>query len=272
MWRLYPPIKSLWTLLVSVLVAGILLGVMGNCAYDALSLEGCTLTLDPRTLLRPFILGIILAFLLLGGLRLAAGRSYHRREARKSFALLKPADELRPEDLGFQMIQPGEAPDPHKRPFYSLYIPRSASEENRNRTYTEAELVEGLQAGRSLVLLGEPLDGKSHTLYEIVKYMDGYQIVRPSPGQGLPRDEDFFLIEGEKVILLLEDLHNYVGRQMDLLEFHRKLVDHTTLCVVASTCRDGPNRKWWRQDSDDSMRTSISSSGSSHPPQKTKVA
>jgi hypothetical protein len=223
MWRLYPPLKSLWTVLVSVLVAGILLGVLGNCAYDALSSEGCTLTLNPRNLLRPSILGIILALLLLGILRLVAGRSYRRHEAPKSFALLKRADELRPEDLGFQMLRPGEPSDPHKRPFYPLYIPRSASEENRGSTYTEAELVEELQAGRNLLLLGQPLDGKSRTIYEIVRNMDGYQVVRPSPSKEVPHDDDFFLVKGEKVIFLLKDLQNYLGRRMDLLEFHRKI-------------------------------------------------
>lgn len=73
--------------------------------------------------------------------------------------------------------------------------------------------------------------------------MDGYRVVGPSPSKGMPLDEDFSLLEGERVILLLEDLHNYVGRQVDLLEFHRKVVDHASSCVVASTCRDGPEQK-----------------------------
>jgi hypothetical protein len=59
----------------------------------------------------------------------------------------------------------------------------------------------------------------------------------------LPRDEHFSLLKGERVILLLEDLQNYVGRQLGLLEFHKKLVDYASSCVVASTCRDGPEQK-----------------------------
>ncbi len=243
MWRLYPLLRSLWTLLISVLVAGVLLGVLGNCAYDALSPEGCTLTLNPRDLLRPSVLGIILAFMLLGSLRLVAGRSYRRHEARKSFALLKPVEELSPEDLGFQVLQPGERSDPHKRPFYPTYITRTASEDNTGRAFTEDELAEELQAGKSFVLLGQPLDGKSRTLYESIGRMDGYQVVRPSPSKELPRDDDFSLLEGRQVILLLEDLHNYVGRQVDLLEFRQKLEQHASSCVVASTCRDGPEQK-----------------------------
>jgi tetratricopeptide (TPR) repeat protein len=170
-------------------------------------------------------------------------QSHHRHEALKSFALFKPIEKLSPEDCGFQVLQLGERPDTGKRPFYSTYLTRSASEEGSNRAYTEAELAEALREGKGFVLLGQPLDGKSRTLYEIVMQMAGYRVVRPSPSKGLPQDEEFSLLEGERVILLLEDLHNYVGRRVDLLEFHRKLVDHTSSCVVAATCRDGPEQR-----------------------------
>jgi tetratricopeptide (TPR) repeat protein len=172
-----------------------------------------------------------------------AERSYRRHEALSSFALLKPVEKLTPEDFGFQVMRPGDRPDTYKRPFYRTYISRSASEVSDVKVYTDAELVEVLREGKGLVLLGQPLDGKSRTLYEIVGRMDEYRVVRPSPSKGLPRDEDFSLLDGERVILLLEDLHNYMGRQVDLLEFYQKLGDHASSCVVASTCRDGPEQK-----------------------------
>jgi len=107
MWRLHRPFSSLWTVLVSVLIVGVLLGVLGNCAYDELSTsKGCTLGLNLRDFLRPSILGVIVALLLFLGLRWAAGRSYRRNEALKSFALLKPVEKLSPEDFRFQVLRP----------------------------------------------------------------------------------------------------------------------------------------------------------------------
>jgi tetratricopeptide (TPR) repeat protein len=215
----------------------------GSCAYDAFSPDGCQLSIeDVQELPLTAVLGVASAFLLIGGLRLASGRSHIRHEARKAFALIKPAENLSPEDFGFQVLRPGETADTHKRPLHAAsYVRRAAVEEGTSEaSYTERELVEALRADKGIVLLGQPLDGKSRTLYEILSEMNGYLVVKPFLSKGLPGDDALELVDGKNVILLLEDLHEYVGRQIDLPELRRMLSDRTSSCIVASTCRDGP--------------------------------
>ena len=141
------------------------------------------------------------------------------------------------------MLQPGNHhADTDKRPFYAdSYVQRRAVEEGSGMTsYTEGELAEEAHAGRGFVLLAQPLDGKSCTLYDVLSRLDKHLIVRPFLSKGLPGDNALSLVEGKDVILLLEDLHEYVGRQTDLPEFRCVLLKHASSCVIASTCRDGP--------------------------------
>lgn len=245
MWRLHHLLGPLWAFLVSVLVGGILLGVAGNCAYDALSPEGCRLTLESaEELPKVAVLGIASTFLLVGGLRLAAARSHRRHEARKAFDLIKPVEDLSPEDMGFQQLRPGEQVDTHRRPLHDGgYVGRRAIEEGSGATYTEHALVAELRTGKGFVLLGQPLDGKTRTLYEVLIQMPGYQVVRPSLSKGMPGEDAFALVDGKNVILLLEDLHEWVRSMIDLPEFQRELSGRAQSFVVASTCRDGPELK-----------------------------
>src|SRR5688572_30683429 len=117
MWRLHPLLGPLWTFIVTVFLGGILLGMAGSCAYDAFSPDGCQLSVeDIQELPRTAVLGVASAFLLIGGLRWASGRSHVQHEARKGFALFKAAEDLSPEDFGFQVLRSGEQADTHKRP------------------------------------------------------------------------------------------------------------------------------------------------------------
>ena len=157
MWRLHNFLSSLWTFLVIILGVGLLLGIVGNCAYDELSTRSCTLMLTGRDLLRPSVLGVAATLVLLGGLRLMATQSYRRHESIDKFALLKRVDNFSPDDLSFQVLRPGDRPDTYRRPFYVNYLARSISEEGSNKTYTETELAEALRDGKGIVLLGQPL-------------------------------------------------------------------------------------------------------------------
>jgi hypothetical protein len=71
--------------------------------------------------------------------------------------------------------------------------------------------------------------------------MDGYKILRTKKEEKVP-DEDTFslLLQGKRVVLLLEDLNDYVDRELDLREFGEWLGRHASSWVVTSTCRDGP--------------------------------
>ncbi len=140
------------------------------------------------------------------------------------------------------MLQSGKRADTHKCPFYAgSYVRcRAVEEDSGGASYTERELAEEVRARRGLALLGQPLDGKSRTLYEVLSGMEGHLIVRPLLSKGLLGD-DVLSLRGEGRDLLLEDLHEYVGRQTDLPKLRRVLLKHhASSCGVASTCRDGP--------------------------------
>jgi len=105
--------------------------------------------------------------------------------------------------------------------------------------YTEATLAQGLKDGVGFILLGQPLSGKSHTLYNIIKRMDEFDVVKPLKNEQSFLDDAFSLLEGRKVVLLLDDLNDWVNTTTDLLDFRDKLSCHAASCVVAATCRDG---------------------------------
>jgi tetratricopeptide (TPR) repeat protein len=164
---------------------------------------------------------------------------------RQYFALFKPASELSPEDLGFEWCSPGESTNPRYRPLYSTYIRRRAivyddlADQDSHDVLDEARIAQELSRGRGFVLLGQPLDGKTRTLYEIVKQLAGYYVVTPM-SRPTPPDEAFSLTNGHRVILLLEDLNSYTLGFPDLKEFAAKLSQYADGWAVAATCRDGP--------------------------------
>lgn len=175
------------------------------------------------------------------------------RQARERFNFDPlPANKLQPEDLGFHVLESSkseleETLAQNQRPFHEhSYIPRKAvpyhlrGKEYAQPQYTEDELVKLLQDGKGIILQGPPTDGKSRTLYEIARNTGDYLIVSPKVGE-VPTEEDIdLLFNGHKVVLLLDNLTNYVGAELNLEEVGKSLTRQQVSWVVASTCRDGP--------------------------------
>ena len=244
MWRLYPLLKWFF----AVLLVGLVISVGANVLTALMQESGFRLATQLKDFLRVRFLWIILFFLILAELTLWARRDWYDHQARSNFSILTPTEKLQPQDLGFQVLKPGRQPDPHYRPFYvaSTYIPRrmapyeSIAEEVPHPEYTEETLAQSLRQGRGFLLLGQPLDGKSRTLYDIVRRMEGYEIIMPLRGGSVPPDDAFRVLDGRRAILLLEDVNDYAGARIDLLEFCRKVGQHAQSWVLAATCRDGP--------------------------------
>lgn len=171
-------------------------------------------------------------------------RGERQKSLRPQFALLKDARDLRPEDFGFQVLSAGHPPSIEARPFYLAYIPRhivpyhTATEMTSVSRYTEDTLAEMLRQGKGFVLIGHPLDGKSRTLYEILKGLPSRQVIGPLKSRPLPLDEAFRILEGQHVILLVEALNDYADSVLDLREFSVKLSHYTASSVIVATCRD----------------------------------
>jgi hypothetical protein len=261
---LYAPVSSASAWVVGG-TTGVIVGVFSTYLYDELSEpKGSSFKVSLTDLVRPSSLGMILLFvasslLFLVLLRFLARRAHRRHDARKRFDVLETASKLRPQHLGFQAIAQEEIVPQGLRPFYeSVYVSRSAVpyrqriEEDPQPTFTESELARYLEGGdgRGFALLGPPLDGKTRTLYEIVRRMEGYKVVVPKATEQVPDEEAFsLLLEDERVVLLLDDLTQYVDAKVDLREFWERLRRHASLVVVASTCRDGPELNAVRQTS-----------------------
>jgi tetratricopeptide (TPR) repeat protein len=252
MRKLYPYLKWVWAVPIS---GWVLASPIRACFIGPFQGEGCQWR-QGLDFMEAYGLWVVLTLLVLAGLTFFAWRDRRHHEAREDFALLKPADKLSPEDLDFKVVKSGEPVPQDQRPFYeSIYVSRVAvpyhkrAEDNPQPRYNEAELVNYLEGGdgRGFVFLGPPLDGKSRTLYEIMRRMEGYKVVVPKPTEKAPADEAFsLLLEGERVVMLLDDLTRYVDAEVDLREFWERLRRHVNLGVVASTCRDGPelNAVW----------------------------
>jgi tetratricopeptide (TPR) repeat protein len=259
MWRLFPYLRWFW----GAVVVTIILGAANNLLFAPIRDEVSVFLRVHRPL-------ISLSLLMMGVLTLwswidkrgkqreeETQRQYKEKERERheqaererqlsqNFALFKPAQELRPEDLGFRMLRRGAVPDPRYRPHYEVYIPRKAapydgiSLADYQQTYDENKLAQSLEQGRGFVLVGQPLSGKSRTLYETVRRLVGYHVIRPADGP-TPSDEAFAILKGHRVILFLEDLNSHAPGVPDLKEFSGKLSQYAETWAVAAACRDGP--------------------------------
>jgi tetratricopeptide (TPR) repeat protein len=167
----------------------------------------------------------------------------------QTFELFTPAPMLSPKDLGFQFLipgRPGEYAIPLYRPLYPFYIPRRAVPYNHlpndplHLLYDEQALIQRLQAGGRVLFVGPPLEGKSRVVYHILTQMRGFQILKPSL-EKVPSDDDFAILRGRQVVLLLEDLNTYIDSALDLGAFCAKLSQSgATVWAILATCRDGP--------------------------------
>lgn len=174
-----------------------------------------------------------------------AHRAQRKHRLLVEFDLCTTSENLTPENLGFKTAKPGQVVAQPRRPYYSAYIPRTAVPfadrhcANPEIVRTEAELVAMLERGDGILLVGVPTEGKSRTLFEIVKRVSGFTIVRPRRS-GLPSDDAIALLRGKKIICLLDDISSFVGGATDLYEFFRRVAEVADCCVVAGATRDGP--------------------------------
>lgn len=240
---LYPTLKYLLlTLLIPLLIASLL----GTCVSGLVFEDGnCSPQDDVLRSLTAYGPWAASVFLLLLGMTLVARRDYLNDYALRQFALVKPAELLGPEDFGFEVAIDSKPLGTTYRPFYETYVSREAATENQHgaageHSYKEDDLGEELRLGSHFMLIGQPLDGKSRTLFEVLKKVEGHHVLRPSLSKGMPDKEALSLVEGKNVILLLEDLHEYAGSQIDLPELQRAILGRASSCTIAATCREGP--------------------------------
>jgi tetratricopeptide (TPR) repeat protein len=185
--------------------------------------------------------------------RVANTLAFHENERRLAnlcaeFALCKPVARLQPQDFGYELLDPGEVADIQSRPFYPRYVPRrivpqtAAGSRSAGNTLTEADLVTRLAEGRNFAIIGQPIMGKSRTLYEVVSQLSDWVIIRPHRDRGIPPQEAFLeFVAGRSVVLVLEDLNDFAaGSAPDLRRFQEAIARaRPERLAIAVTCRDG---------------------------------
>jgi tetratricopeptide (TPR) repeat protein len=73
-------------------------------------------------------------------------------------------------------------------------------------------------------------------------------VLKPREDSVVPSDNDFSLVvQGRRVIVLVDDLTRYVGSKTNLVTFSERLSAHASWWVVVSTCRDGPELETVRE-------------------------
>jgi tetratricopeptide (TPR) repeat protein len=164
---------------------------------------------------------------------------------KSEFAVYASSEALKPEDLDFKTAKPGDDVVLSKRPYYETYISRVAIpykdrlRSEPSRTYREKDLVASLGEGNSILLVGAPMEGKTRTLFEVIKRVEGFTVISPKR-EGPPSDDALQLLADKKVVCLINDLNSYAHAQSDVLALIEKVSTIASYCAVAATCRDGP--------------------------------
>ena len=128
---------------------------------------------------------------------------------------MKSAGRLRPEDFGFVRHQPADRPGPFERPYYErIYVSRratripSAGVAPAGPPFGEETLVNYLRIGEHLLLIGQPYDGKTRTMFERVRRLEGFEVLKP-PAVGVVSLNALSFYKGKRVMLLFDDLGEF---------------------------------------------------------------
>jgi len=173
-----------------------------------------------------------------------------REELLSQFELLKETHKLEPEDLGFQQIKPGELVKPGLRPYYDIYIPRTAIPFERrdekvtsidpSQIYTEEQLSSFLENSSGLLLIGGPTEGKTRTLFEIILKLPGFVVIKIRRGFELS-DAALDLLKGRKIVWFVDDLHTLAEFSISPFSFNallNRINNVASHCALVGTSRN----------------------------------
>lgn len=203
-------------------------------------------TLNDWVTRKPIVLWVLIVatFALVVFMGIAGIRKTNVR-AVNEFALLKPALNVTPEDLGFKPMKPGgREPKLGSRPFFEQYIPRvaqpyRATQGEQPVEFSENQLVALLARGEDLLLVGPPMQGKTRTAYHLMKALSEFVIVRLKPDHDLS-PEACRQLSKKKVLCFLDDLHNQRNPDLIVANLVKLEKDYAEQLTILATARDGP--------------------------------
>jgi hypothetical protein len=236
MWRLWPTLR----IISAFILVGVGASVVAGLFFDKPRKEVIENIVSAQVF--PILLVVIVLF---GLLCLLSGNSYRRKRLVAEFSLFTLSESIRPEDFGFVRMAIGQPDLPGRRPHYPPHIPRMAVkydernlDDGHSQTWSEDDLAKLLIRREGFVLQGEPTCGKSRVLYNVIRKISDVRVVRPLHSR-LPSNEALSLCRGSGIILLFDDLNEFTGSGLDLLEMTQELDRRQIGWTVAAACRDG---------------------------------
>jgi tetratricopeptide (TPR) repeat protein len=174
-----------------------------------------------------------------------------REEAERQVLRLREEAEREHQALRF-VLKPVEQLSPDKVPYIhqyvkAAYIFREADEATRQALRASINRVSGTPLG--ICILGRPMLGKTRLAFEMMRAELANWTFVKWPHNTRPEDFDFAVQKGKKLILWLDDLHEYASQAeaLTLLDLPRYFEEVTERLVVVATCRDGNDWKKARE-------------------------
>lgn len=238
--RLYHRLVWVWR----VLILGLLLSFAFGLVNTFVKEGEVTISLAAIQWLFSIQWYVALTLIVLSVLTYLSWQSNKEVKRRSNFDLCKDTDRLKPSDLGFTMLSKGTMASPGERPYYEGYISRqfrSYRESGRNRGVptNHIEVLEKIRQGRSLLLVGQPTEGKTRTAYALLRELPDFIVLSIKPDRMVPDSTAFAEVSGKSVVIFIDDLSDYVGQSADLIRFRTEVEKVAKSCVVLATCRDG---------------------------------
>jgi hypothetical protein len=240
MGRLYPGLKWIWTALFTVAIFGPASTFLVSPEQRPVITKAYLHVLSTWGVPGSVLLVILVA------LTLWSRASVREHRLREQFVLAKEATRVSPEDFGFVRRQLADPVEPGDRPFYEqIYIPRKLARiapdglPPPGPPLEEDPIVNYLHSGQSVLLIGRPYDGKTRTMFEVLRRLGGFEVIRPR-AEGVVYSHLRSVLRGKSVAVVLDDLaefRNLAARE--LLDQLKRAVGQDGRVLIFASCRDG---------------------------------
>ena len=238
----YRLLKWVWGSLIVFLILGVLSDQVntylreGSFGFAPSTIQ---FLFSPTTLCL-FLLGLAI----LSILTFVAWKSDRKDKQRSHFDLFKTTNRLTPEDMGFTVLPKGQAAQPGERPYYEGYVSRTyqlrrQSDRENGVPTTDHEVLKCIQRGDSVLLTGQPTEGKTRSAYELLKELEASTVVSINPNR-IVSPEALSILKGKRVVVFVDDLSRYKGQSADLNRFYTETKKLAKQVVILATCRSGP--------------------------------
>ncbi len=242
-WYLFECLDILWGVIESIwrilIVGGIVAGIIGNAAYEYLTkghLEFVNITSVPIVQLADTYPILTACFILILSLIIIASLLAHRYRQRvrlvpnQSEYALQHVNQLNPGNYKlFRYIQ-------------QAYIFRGADATVRN--ILQGISTQNLQnKSLGVCIFGKPAQGKTRLAWEAMHAeLGNWTLVRWLHTAQV--QFDFATQRGNKIILWLDDLHEYANPNESVIinDLPRRFIEEGATLIVIATCRDGEDQ------------------------------